>query len=195
MAQGCHPNRKNAFSSPKRRMPTLTSLMTEELKALAIHQARLHTRRDRRPYWKSDFALAGSIEEHGLDTSLWLLPGGENVTLMSGSEEIKPCRVMLPRCWCSRPRRQFAWTIHGRCPVRIETTLLWDKTASDTCHPVWASRVPRNGCEVLQRRIQIGSLGDFSRIRGAGRRQGEISNVRTCRWRSSRWTRFGWVWL
>lgn len=81
--------------SLKRRMPTLTSLTTEQLKAFSVHQAKLRLRWDRRPGWKNVFALAGSIEDRSFDHSLWLLPGGENILLMSDSREIKLCRVTL----------------------------------------------------------------------------------------------------
>lgn len=112
-------------------MPTLTSLMTEELKAFAVRQAKLHLRWDRRPGWKSVFALAGSIEERSFDTSLWLLPGGEDVLLMSDSGEINLCRVTLSNAGASS--KQLARTTLEDVPFVLK--LLFYET---TPHPILA---------------------------------------------------------
>ena len=76
-------------------MSTLTSLTTEELKAFAVDQTKLRLRWDRKPGWEKVFASAGSTKERGYHTSLWLLPGGEDVLLMSDDGEVALCRIML----------------------------------------------------------------------------------------------------
>ena len=81
--------------SLRRSTPTLTSLTTEELKIFAVRQAKLHLRWNRKPGWEEVFTSAGLTEEPGYGASLWLLPGGEDILLMSGSGEIKLYRVTL----------------------------------------------------------------------------------------------------
>jgi len=171
-------------------MPTLTSLTIEELKAFAIHQAGLHPRRDRRPGWKSVFAFNRRARP------LYLLVTStrrRGCNSHERSRRDKPCRVALSNAGAvilgdsshgqptkmSRSYRNSSFTRQHR--IRYPPPGLGIENTS------------RNGCEVLRRRIQIGGLGDPFRRRGAGRREGEISNVRACRWRGSRWTRFCWV--
>lgn len=113
--------------SLRRSIPALTFLTTEELKAFTVCQAKLRLRWDRKSGLEKVFTAAGLTEEPGFDNS-WILPGGEDVLPMSGSGEIKLCRITLSNAGASL--KHLTRTSLNLC---METVILRGGATSITC--------------------------------------------------------------